>query len=117
MEPPDCSSPEELHGALMELFAGHGVPAESRGDWVTFPDYPGRKLQGLVFDRKDAHPLSSTQVDVRFSPWSGCMIVESLSGIADSREDRIRESLAVFAQNTLHVLLRVFFGAFLAWVW
>jgi hypothetical protein len=110
MEPPDCSSPEELHGPLIELLRGHAIAAQAQGEWVTFPDYPGR-VQGLIFNRKDVHPLCSTQVDIRFSPWPGCLIRESFSGIGASREERIQESLAVFARNTLHVLLKVFFGA------
>ncbi len=109
MDAPDCSSPDELHATLIALFGAHGVAAQSEGDWVTFPEHPG-KIQGLIFALKNVHPLCSTQVDIRFSPWPGCAICESFSGIADTREERIRQSLQVFSDNTLHVLLKRFFG-------
>lgn len=109
MEAPDGSPPEELHDTLIWLFKGHGIAAQAAGAWVTFPNHSG-KIQGLIFDRKDVNPLCSTQVDIRFSPWPGCLICESFSGFADSRDERIRESLSIFAENTFHVLLRAFFG-------
>jgi hypothetical protein len=107
MEPPDCSRPEELHPVLIDLFQRHGVAAQADGDWVNFPDHTG-KVQGLVFELNDVHRTCSTQVDIRFSPWPGCLICESFGGIADSRQQRVGEALAVFAQNSLHVLLKVF---------
>ena len=109
MDAPDCSSPDELHATLIAIFGAHGVTAVPEGDWVTFPAHAG-KLQGLIFGLKNVHPLCSTQVDIRFSPWPGCLICESFSGIADTREERIRQSLQVFSDNTLHVLLKRFFG-------
>src|SRR4051812_39433604 len=96
MEAPDCSPPEELHDALIELLLAHDIPAQAEGEWVTFSGRPGR-MQGLIFHRKDVHPHCSNQVDIRFSPWPGCVICESFVGIAATREDQIREALAVFA--------------------
>jgi len=109
MESPDHISCVELHGPLIELLEGHKIAAQADGDWVTFPAYPGR-IQGLLLDLQDVHPLCSTQVTIRFSPWPGCIVCESFAGIGPSRDERIAWALAVFAQNTLHVLLRVFFG-------
>ena len=101
------SSPLELQGFLLQLFQGHAVDAKADGDWITFPGRPGRIL-ALVFDLDEVDPKCSTQVDIRFSPWPGCEICESFSGLAESREERIKQALSKFALNTFHVFLKVF---------
>ena len=92
MEPPVCSLPGELHGVLLELAKAHGVVAATEGDWVVFPGYPAR-LRGLIYDLTDVHPMCSTQVDIRFSPWPGCLVCESFAGLAETRAGRIQNSL------------------------
>jgi hypothetical protein len=94
---------------LAALFEGHEVATRVDGDWLRFPGRSGR-VQGLIFDLPDVHPLCSTQVDIRFSPWPGCLIGESFSGFAETRDERVKQSVDAFTQNTLHVLLRVFFA-------
>ena len=103
----DCSGPEELRESLSALLAGHGVDTQAEGDWLVFPDHPG-KIQGLIFERTDVHQFASTQIDVRFSPWPGCLICESFGGLGETRESRINAALEAFASNTLHVLLKAF---------
>ena len=87
-----------------------GSTPRRRGDWPwALPDHPG-KIQGLIFERTDVHQLTSasTQIDVRFSPWPGCLICESFGGLGETRESRINAALEAFASNTLHVLLKAF---------
>jgi hypothetical protein len=103
----ECSGPQELSEPLTLLLRGRGIDVQHEGEWLTFPHHPG-KIQGLVFDRNDVHTLASTQVDIRFSPWPGCLIRESFGGMGETRDARIRCALETFAANTLHVLLKVF---------
>ncbi len=110
MEEVECSGPDELRAALSAILARHGIDAESEGDWLTLPDHRGR-IQGLIFERKDVHAFASTQVDIRFSPWPGCLICESFGGMGETREARIGWAIETFLSNTLHVLLKVFVDA------
>lgn len=102
-----CSSPEEFHDTLIQFLKGHGVAASADGDWVRCSDGI-RKWQGLIFSSEGNHPNGPIQLDIRFSPWHGCMICEAdWSCLKQSRKPRVpllgrpRTSSAIRFKNLL----------------
>lgn len=95
---------------LAELFRAHGIQAELQEGWVTFPGRPHR-AHAALFNETETKSGVSLQLDVRLEIGPERMIVESFSGVGDSRESAARNAFQSFAANTFHVLVAVFFAS------
>lgn len=104
---PDPQVTRQLAEALVGLFHAHGVGADvvPGQAFVGFLKYPGRWAEAELFDR-DGH----ARLDVRLDFAAGRAVVESFVGAGATTEERARDALARFSDNTFHVLLSAFFG-------
>jgi len=98
----------QVNESLFELFRAHGIEAVPQDDWVVFPGRAMRANAAIVREKKQQAGMS-VQLDVRLEIESGRTIIESFTGLGETREKTVADALHHFAANTFHVLLAAFF--------
>ncbi len=92
---------------LRELLESHGVKCHEEAGWLRLTGTRQRAQAQLVHP-PDSDTERTVQLDVRFEPWAGQLLVESCGGVGNTPEEAARDAFDNFARGALHVLLGAF---------
>jgi hypothetical protein len=103
-------APQVVSPAIYQLFKAHAIDCRQKGNWIEFPNPSGR-ASGAILEKSSAKTdLHSVQLDFQMELDSGQNLIESVTGIGESREKAIDDAVQSFALNSFQVILAAFFA-------